>query len=220
MARTSSSTPAHSLRAHGKVRIPPPFPDPSLRSRPVLTSICDPPRFSGAVRSSLISDVPVPSDFSIPYTDLELTTPDNIKIRAFLLLQRPILDMNETPVKWDEKSEEEVRPQGHLFWYPWKLSDMCPADRQFAATRPTVLMFHGNGGNHGHRIPLGKIFFGKMRCNVVMLSYRGHVLLALPCLPLALSHHSRSAAMAILRAPLPRRVRERPLRSYILAHHP
>ena len=34
-------------------------------------------------------------------------------------------------------------------------------------------MFHGNGGNHGHRIPLGKIFFGKMRCNVIMLSYRG-----------------------------------------------
>jgi hypothetical protein len=60
--------------------------------------------------SSSISDVPVPSDFSIPYTDLELTTPDNIKIRAFLLLQRPVLDMNETPVKWDEKSEEQVRP--------------------------------------------------------------------------------------------------------------
>ena len=40
-------------------------------------------------------------------------------------------------------------------------------------------MFHGNGGNHGHRIPLGKIFFGKMRCNVLMLSYRGYVRLAL-----------------------------------------
>jgi hypothetical protein len=40
-------------------------------------------------------------------------------------------------------------------------------------------MFHGNGGNHGHRIPLGKIFFGKMRCNVLMLSYRGCVRLAL-----------------------------------------
>jgi len=96
-------------------------------------------------------NVPVPSDFSIPYTDLELTTPDDIKIRAFLLLQRPVLNMNETPVKWDEQSDEE-----------------------FAATRPTVLMFHGNGGNHGHRIPLGKIFFGRMRCNVLMLSYRGY----------------------------------------------
>jgi hypothetical protein len=95
---------------------------------------------------------------------------------------------------------------------------MCPADRQFAATRPTVLMFHGNGGNHGHRIPLGKIFFGKMRCNVIMLSYRGYVLLALPYLPLPLSHRSRLVATATLRVPLLRRVRERPLRSYILAH--
>jgi len=44
---------------------------------------------------------------------------------------------------------------------------------QFSATRPTVLIFHGNGGNHGHRIPLAKVFYIKMRCNVLMLSYRG-----------------------------------------------
>ena len=85
---------------------------------------------------------------------------------------------------------------------------MCPVDRQFAATRPTVLMFHGNGGNHGHRIPLGKIFFGKMRCNVIMLSYRGHVPVALLYVPFPSSHRSWPAAMATLKAPLPRRVRE------------
>ncbi|KAG1814762.1 Alpha/Beta hydrolase protein [Suillus subaureus] len=45
---------------------------------------------------------------------------------------------------------------------------------EFASTRPTVLMFHGNGGNHGHRIPLAKVFYVKMRCNVLMLSYRGY----------------------------------------------
>ncbi|KAI0264528.1 hypothetical protein BGY98DRAFT_1041011 [Russula aff. rugulosa BPL654] len=81
-------------------------------------------------------NVPVPSDFSIPYTGLELTTPDNVKIRAFLLLQRHFLNMNESPIEWDEQSKED-----------------------FAATRPTVLM---------------QIFFGKMRCNVIMLSYRGY----------------------------------------------
>ncbi|KAH8979922.1 Alpha/Beta hydrolase protein [Lactarius hatsudake] len=98
-------------------------------------------------------NVPVPTDFSIPYTDLELTTPDDVKIKAFLLLQRTVLNLGETPVEWEEGP---------------------PSDEEFAATRPTVLMFHGNGGNHGHRIPLGKIFFGKMRCNVIMLSYRGY----------------------------------------------
>ncbi|KAI0253116.1 Alpha/Beta hydrolase protein [Lactifluus subvellereus] len=107
-----------------------------------------PSAFPAGARES----VPVPTDFSIPYTDLELTTPDNVRIKAFLLLQRPVLGIGETPIESGGESNEE-----------------------FAATRPTVLMFHGNGGNHGHRIPLAKIFFGKMRCNVIMPSYRGHV---------------------------------------------
>lgn len=38
-------------------------------------------------------------------------------------------------------------------------------------------MFHGNGGNLGHRIPLARIFYVKMRCNVLMLSYRGYELI-------------------------------------------
>ncbi|KAH8986302.1 alpha/beta-hydrolase [Lactarius akahatsu] len=111
-------------------------------------------------------NVPVPTDFSIPYTDLELTTPDDVKIKAFLLLQRTVLNLGETPVEWEEgpPSDEEVALADHRVWQTF----------QFAAMRPTVLMFHGNGGNHGHRIPLGKIFFGKMRCNVIMLSYRGY----------------------------------------------
>ena len=64
-----------------------------------------------AVYSDRLPDVPAPSDFSIPYTDLELTTPDNVKIKTFLLLQRPVLNMNETPVEWDGASDEEVRPR-------------------------------------------------------------------------------------------------------------
>jgi len=36
------------------------------------------------------------------------------------------------------------------------------------------MMFHGNGGNHGHRVPLAKVFYMKMRCNVLMMSYRGY----------------------------------------------
>jgi hypothetical protein len=67
--------------------------------------------------SSLTSvlDVPVPTDFSIPYTDLELTTSDKIKIRAFLLLQRTVLNMGETPVE-GSPSDEEVRSK--CSWEP------------------------------------------------------------------------------------------------------
>jgi len=35
-------------------------------------------------------------------------------------------------------------------------------------------MFHANAGNLGHRLPLARVFYDKMRCNVLMLSYRGY----------------------------------------------
>jgi hypothetical protein len=74
-----------------------------------------PPFLPSAFRTFWITlpnpDVPVPTDFSIPYTDLELTTPDDVKIKAFLLLQRTVLNMGETPVESDGElpSDEEVR---------------------------------------------------------------------------------------------------------------
>ena len=70
-------------------------------------------------RPFLSPDVPVPTDFSIPYTDLELTTPDNIKIKAFLLLQRPVLGIGETAIESDERPDEEVRHRllGLLFFH-------------------------------------------------------------------------------------------------------
>lgn len=38
----------------------------------------------------------------------------------------------------------------------------------------TVLMFHGNAGNIGHRIPIAKIMQEVIGCNVLMLEYRGY----------------------------------------------
>ncbi|GAA5860091.1 hypothetical protein JCM8547_009175 [Rhodosporidiobolus lusitaniae] len=40
--------------------------------------------------------------------------------------------------------------------------------------RPTVLLLHANAGNVGHRLPIAKVFWEKMRCNVLALSYRGY----------------------------------------------
>ncbi|KAI0055297.1 alpha/beta-hydrolase [Artomyces pyxidatus] len=108
-------------------------------------------------------NVPVPTDFSLPYSDLELTTPDNVKLKSYLLMQRPVLHINgETFIEWNEDKQGDEE------------ESYLNAGTKFAATRPTVIMFHGNGGNHGHRIPLAKIFYLKMRCNVLMLSYRGY----------------------------------------------
>ncbi|KAI0666428.1 alpha/beta-hydrolase [Trametes maxima] len=98
-------------------------------------------------------EVPVPTDFDLPYQDLPLVTPDNVTLRCYLMTQRKELPHHSAmPV---ESTETET-------------------DEEFAARRPTVLMFHGNGGNVGHRIPLAKVFFMQMRCNVLMMSYRGY----------------------------------------------
>ncbi|KAI0644041.1 alpha/beta-hydrolase [Trametes meyenii] len=99
------------------------------------------------------TEVPVPTDFSIPYQDLPLVTPDKVTLRCYLLTQRKELPFDDA--KSIESSETET-------------------DEEFASRRPTIIMFHGNGGNVGHRIPLAKVFYVAMRCNVLMLSYRGY----------------------------------------------
>ncbi|KAL2823757.1 Alpha/Beta hydrolase protein [Aspergillus cavernicola] len=38
----------------------------------------------------------------------------------------------------------------------------------------TVLMFHGNAGNVGHRIPIAKVLQDFLGCHVMMLEYRGY----------------------------------------------
>ncbi|ORX69422.1 alpha/beta-hydrolase [Linderina pennispora] len=39
---------------------------------------------------------------------------------------------------------------------------------------PTVLYLHANAGNMGHRLPIAKVLYDKLKCNVFMLSYRGY----------------------------------------------
>lgn len=38
----------------------------------------------------------------------------------------------------------------------------------------TVLMFHGNAGNIGHRLPIARMLVNYIGCNVLMLEYRGY----------------------------------------------
>ncbi|KAJ1920860.1 bem46 protein, variant [Tieghemiomyces parasiticus] len=39
---------------------------------------------------------------------------------------------------------------------------------------PTVLYFHANAGNMGHRLPIAKVLYERLKCNVLMISYRGY----------------------------------------------
>jgi hypothetical protein len=49
--------------------------------------------------------------------------------------------------------------------------------RQFIHSRPTVVIFHANAGNMGHRVPIGRKFNVDYKCNIFMLSYRGYVVI-------------------------------------------
>ena len=48
-----------------------------------------------------------------------------------------------------------------------------PSNKQFQRN-VTVLMFHGNAGNIGHRIPIARILERDLGCHVLMLQYRGY----------------------------------------------
>ena len=42
------------------------------------------------------------------------------------------------------------------------------------AINTTALMFHGNAGNIGHRIPIARMLADTTGCSVLMLEYRGY----------------------------------------------
>jgi fermentation-respiration switch protein FrsA (DUF1100 family) len=46
--------------------------------------------------------------------------------------------------------------------------------RNRPASSTTVLMFHGNAGNIGHRLPIASLIVKSTGCNVFMLEYRGY----------------------------------------------
>ncbi|KAI0696641.1 alpha beta-hydrolase [Cytidiella melzeri] len=112
--------------------------------------------YPSAFPSGSRTDVANPGQFGLQYVDLELKAEDGIKLRCYLLLQAKNL------------------PQPDAANLPAATLTDGLTDDEVAASRPTIVMFHGNGGNLGHRIPLARVFFLKMRCNVVMMCYRGY----------------------------------------------
>lgn len=50
----------------------------------------------------------------------------------------------------------------------------CRGPRDGRNSDVTVLMFHGNAGNIGHRLPIARMLINFIGCNVFMLEYRGY----------------------------------------------
>jgi hypothetical protein len=98
---------------------------PTLNSPPPT---CNSPKaiYPSAYPEGSLTKVALPTEFELEdYDDLTLETADGEKLRAYLL--------------WTSDGKEVVKKQA----YP---------NRKFAKTRPTVLFFHANAGNMGHRL--------------------------------------------------------------------
>ena len=48
-----------------------------------------------------------------------------------------------------------------------------PSNKRLAK-KATIMMFHGNAGNIGHRVPIARVLEENIGCNVLMLEYRGY----------------------------------------------
>ncbi|KAE8213300.1 hypothetical protein CF327_g3154 [Tilletia walkeri] len=93
--------------------------------------------------------VDTPESFGMPYDEVTLTTPDGEQVRCFVILQR-------TP------SDKE------------RAAGLSGIGDDTARRRPTIVFFHANAGNLGHRLPIAAVFYRRFGANVVMLSYRGY----------------------------------------------
>lgn len=102
----------------------------------------------------------------------ELIYPRNVPSDARTDVPRP---KDFTDYDFDESTEELFlpTPDGE------KLSAFLLRPRKrkslgYEASKVTVLMFHGNAGNIGHRIPVAGCLQMSVPCNILMLEYRGY----------------------------------------------
>lgn len=117
------------------------------------------------------SVVPKPIEVGCPYEDVTLTCSDGIKIKAYVIMARkkPLM-LSElrglTPTERKERAQYEMEA--------WAQEMGDEKAIEYSKSRPTVVIFHANAGNMGHRVPLARHFNVDYKCNVFMLSYRGY----------------------------------------------
>ncbi|WWC69226.1 uncharacterized protein I206_103163 [Kwoniella pini CBS 10737] len=116
-------------------------------------------------------NVPRPIEIGMPYEDVTLTTRDKVKIKAYLIPARQNPVQTEQLRHLTHKQREELGAKEMEKWLE-EIGD--EKSIEYAKSRPTVVIFHANAGNMGHRVPLARKFNVDHGCNVFMLSYRGY----------------------------------------------
>lgn len=118
----------------------------------------------------MTTDVPTPVEAGLPYEDVTIKTPDGLNIKGY------VIPVRERVVHLSELrglNAQQMREKGDAESKEWEQVKDTVAAMDYIRSRPTIVMFHANAGNLGHRIPLARKFVSELHCNVFMLSYRG-----------------------------------------------
>ncbi|KAJ3343363.1 hypothetical protein HDU93_008728 [Gonapodya sp. JEL0774] len=142
-----------------------------------------PANFPADSRTTLFT----PSQFGLNrWHDVHLVAEDGVKIRAYMIwgvgnsadtLSKPSADLAFS------SSQLRQRPTGQLNSETGVTDATGATDLSNATEAPagqfsdlTVIIFHANAGNHGHRLPLATLLHRHLQPapNVFLLSYRGY----------------------------------------------
>ncbi|GHJ87128.1 hypothetical protein NliqN6_3530 [Naganishia liquefaciens] len=140
------------------------------------TKLVYPANFPAGSRKEVLDPF---STYGMPYDDLTLITPDNVKIRAYLIYAKGRSDIETLKAEHKQRRQRDTKADETGSSQKEKVTDdstrpLTVAQAEFAKSRATVIIYHANAGNMGHRIPLANIFWNNLGCNVMMLSYRGY----------------------------------------------
>lgn len=92
-----------------------------------------------------IPDVPVPTQFGLPYEDVQISTPDHVKLHAYAILARYHAS-GTSGSELQRLSHEERRKRMDEEMEKWT-EEMGKEDvLEYVKGRPTVVIFHANAG--------------------------------------------------------------------------
>ena len=67
---------------------------------------------------------------------------------------------------------KEKKKNGTIEIHSWLLLQSDDDNNNNKSTRPTIVLFHGNAGNIGYRLPIAKKMYDSLNCNIFMVEYR------------------------------------------------
>ena len=100
-----------------------------------------------------------PSDFGMSnWENVQITTSDKVRLRGYMI--RP--EVGSGPVTMVAPATGRASSSGGA-------TVVAPHEPLC-----TLVYFHGNAGNVGHRLPIARLLIGQLRCVVLMVDYRGY----------------------------------------------